>query len=469
MSGRRRPTPPERPSVRPRVISDPPISDVTTNERPTLTSDVAPTRPGAPPRAASGLMRTSTQPPPADAHLSMLVQLASTLPLEEGIEAVAEALCATVQEAVPESAVGVVIAGEGRDGGALIETTAAPHSTRSIGRALPGVPVRLFPTLADEWVVVLPPPLEGASIHVADFRADGPAVDESSERTGREPLGHGDPRGRLLSEVAERASLVLASALRAVHQMRAHRGDGSKIRELQARIIHTEKLASIGQIAAQVVHELNNPLTAIVTYADYLIRKLERDGHDENDLERLRRIGESADRILRFSRELTTYARPNETAAPLAIQEVLDRAVIFCEHIIVERGIKTRTHVDVATPTMLGLRGQLTQVFVNLITNACHAIQDAGRDGGEIAIEAGPHDDGGIRVSIGDNGNGISPENVIRVFDPFYTTKSEGRGTGLGLSIVRSIVESHGGRVWVRSVVGSGSQFVVELAPKKRG
>jgi signal transduction histidine kinase len=118
---------------------------------------------------------------------------------------------------------------------------------------------------------------------------------------------------------------------------------------------------------------------------------------------------------------------------------------------------------------MVGRRGQLTQVFVNLITNAAHAIQDAGRvDGGEIEIGAGPlvDDNGapvGLQVSVGDNGNGISPENVVRVFDPFFTTKAEGRGTGLGLSIVRTIVESHGGRVWVRSIVGTGTKFVLEF------
>jgi signal transduction histidine kinase len=120
--------------------------------------------------------------------------------------------------------------------------------------------------------------------------------------------------------------------------------------------------------------------------------------------------------------------------------------------------------LDASTPAVVGRRGQLTQVFVNLVTNACHAIQDAGRgENGKIEITSTPLDDGGVRIVVGDNGKGISPENVIRIFDPFFTTKTEGRGTGLGLSIVRSIVEGHGGRVWVRSVVGSGTSFVVEL------
>jgi two-component system, NtrC family, sensor kinase len=143
--------------------------------------------------------------------------------------------------------------------------------------------------------------------------------------------------------------------------------------------------------------------------------------------------------------------------------------VVFCEHVIEELGIKVVTHIDTTIPPIFGRRGQLTQVFVNLVTNACHAIQEAGRgDGGVIDIVAETMADGGVRIAVGDNGKGISPENVVRIFDPFFTTKAEGRGTGLGLSIVRSIIDGHGGRVWVRTVVGRGSSFVVEFARPSR-
>ncbi len=469
MSGRRTPPDSPGPAATPTPsVSEPPVSDVKRVGNVPLNSDVAPTRtPGS-----TALRKTNTRPPPhmpgpPAAHLEALTRLACNLPIDDGVEAIAESICATLHESIPDSAVGVAVAGEGRDGEPLIVTTAAPHARRGFIVPQPGAPARLFPALEDEFLVVLPPPFEGASVHVADYVAD-PAV-PGNERTGREPLGAGDPRGRLLADAAERGALLLGAGLRAVQKVRAGKGDGTQIRELQARIIQSEKLASVGQIAAKVVHELNNPLTAIVTYADFLTKKLERDGHDPADVERLRRIGESADRILRFSRDLTTYARPNEIAVPLAVHEVLDRAVVFCEHILTEHGIRVRTRVDPLTPTVHGLRGQLTQVFVNLITNAAHAIQDAGREEGEITIAASHADHGGARVAIGDNGNGISPENVVRIFDPFYTTKSEGRGTGLGLSIVRSIVEGHGGRVWVRSVLGTGSEFVVELHPRPRG
>jgi len=427
-----------------RAISVAPISDVTRIAG--TTSDVAPAR-------AQPSGRATEPPTIVTLGQEELLRLSVSLPLDDGVEAVARAVAETVVEVGKPCAVAIVLHG---DGARVI--SALPFELRDAEPAAPaadeGPPRRVFTTLSDEWIVPLPAPLRG-SLHVGDAN----------------PLRARDPfRSRALAELAERAVLVLASGLDAARRLESARVDGSHLRALQARIVQTEKLASVGQIAAKVVHELNNPLTAIVTYAGFLTKKLERAGHEAADVERLRRIGESADRILRFSRELTTYARPNEeTAGLVAIHEVVDRAVVFCEHVVIEHGVQVRTRVDPNTPPTVGRRGQLIQVFVNLVTNACHAIQDAARgEEGCIDIETMPTDDGGVRVSISDNGNGISPEHVIRIFDPFFTTKSEGRGTGLGLSIVRSIVEGHGGRVWVRSVQGAGSSFIVELAGAPR-
>ena len=404
------------------------------------TSDVAP-------------MRFARTEPPTIVTLAQedLLRLAGALPVGDGEEAVARAVAETIRELAAPAAVAIVLRRESD----TIIIDAMPFELREIELAThtdrEEPPQRLFPTtVADEWIIPMTAPFAGTSLHLADLAP-----------RGRDPL-----RSRQLAELAERAALVLAGGLFAARRLAVGRVDGGQLRALQARIVQSEKLASVGQIAAKVVHELNNPLTAIVTYAGFLTKKLERAGHDEADVERLRRIGESADRILRFSRELTTYARPNEeTASLVSVQEVVERAVVFCEHVVVEHGVRVATRVHPDVPAIVGRRGQLTQVFVNLVTNACHAIQDAGRaeDGG-IEIEIAVGDTGGVRVSVADNGHGISPENVIRIFDPFFTTKTEGRGTGLGLSIVRSIVEAHGGRVWVRSVLGSGSSFVVELA-----
>jgi signal transduction histidine kinase len=415
--------------------------------------------------------RAALRSPGAD----RLQHLAVDLPLEEGVETLVRAVCEAARDAAPWLHVGAIVAGEGPEGCPLV-VRVAPRG----GTATDPPPAdisqtsRLFPDRAREHVVRMPPPYSGSSFHVGfgnDGRAETPSMlDARGVATVRYEPAETEPELRP-EELCERAALVLASGLRSMMLLRARRSDGAQVRDLQARVVQSEKLASVGQIAAQVVHELNNPLTAIVAYADFLVKKLERAGHEEGDVERLRRIGESADRILRFTRDLTTYARPNdEVVAPVLITEVLERAATFCEHILARHGIKLRFHFDAKTPTFVGRRGQLTQVFVNLITNAAHAIQDAGRhEDGEIEISSGPlvDDEGepvGVQVAVGDNGNGISPENVVRVFDPFFTTKAEGRGTGLGLSIVRTIVEAHGGRVWVRSIVGTGTKFVLEFA-----
>lgn len=410
-----------------------------------------------------------------------LQQLAVELPLEEGVETLVRAVCEATREVSPSLHVGAIVAGEGPDGHALV-VRVAPRGGMATDPPPPDATqtFRLFPERAREILVRLPPPYSGSSFHVAvGVRQETPTPPPVGSERGPDTLRLEPPidPDELVAphELCERAALVLSSGLRAVSLLRARRGDGAQIRELQARVVQSEKLASVGQIAAQVVHELNNPLTAIVAYADFLVKKLERAGHEPGDLERLRRIGESADRILRFTRDLTTYARPNdEQQSPVRITDVLERAATFCEHILARNGIALRFHFDKTTPSLVGRRGQLTQVFVNLITNAAHAIQDAGRvEDGEIEISAGPlvdeaGDPIGVQVAVGDNGNGISPENVVRVFDPFFTTKAEGRGTGLGLSIVRTIVEAHGGRVWVRSIVGTGTKFVLEFASKLR-
>jgi two-component system, NtrC family, sensor kinase len=419
----------------------------------TSDSGVAPAR--KPRRHATG----RRLPRGRNSGLAQFLQLAALLPVDHGVEAVARAVCDLVRALRPSCAVGVVLPGEGAGGDALYVVVAPllpsvePMTSQALGTPQPGQsgvrdtdPNRLFPGIDDEWIVHLSAPFEGVSLHVA-----GAADDELDEGA--------------LRDLAERAAVLLASGLRGAERIRSSRGESTQLRDLQARIVQSEKLASVGQIAAKVVHELNNPLTAIVSYADFLTKKLGRAGHDPSDIERLRRIGESAERILQFSRDLTTYASPrDEPLASIALREVLERAVLFCEHVASEHKVVVELDADDCTPRIVGRRGQLTQVFVNLLTNACHAIHDAGRgEGGKVHIVLHPREGGGACISIGDNGDGISPQNLVRVFDPFFTTKAEGRGTGLGLSIVRSIVEEHGGRVWARSVVGSGTQFIVEL------
>jgi PAS domain S-box-containing protein len=243
--------------------------------------------------------------------------------------------------------------------------------------------------------------------------------------------------------------------------------DLTEIRQLEQRIVHAEKLATVGQLAAGVVHELNNPLTSISVYSDYLLKHAERDGAKSGDLHKLKRIHESADRILRFSRELLAYARPShEEPRLLRIVDVLERSLEYCDHLITERGVSVAVQAGPDLPHLLGVAGQLQQVLVNLITNACHAMPEGA---GKLQFLAGMTDEGDVELRVRDNGSGISPDHIDRIFEPFFSTKGEGHGTGLGLSIVRNIVELHNGRIVVQSQLGSGTTFTLSFPGQVSG
>jgi two-component system, NtrC family, sensor kinase len=237
--------------------------------------------------------------------------------------------------------------------------------------------------------------------------------------------------------------------------------DVTELRELEEQVIHAEKLATLGQLAAGVVHELNNPLTSISVYGDYLLKKASTGGADPPDVEKLRRIVQSSERVLRFTRDLVSYARPApEKPVPVDIHELIDQAVVFCDHLIDETGAGVEKRYDALLPPVYGVKVQLVQVFVNLITNACHAMP---LGAGRLTLETAAFGDGRLTVRVIDSGKGITEDNLQRIFEPFFTTKGEGKGTGLGLSIVKNIVEQHRGSIHVHSEVGRGTTFEVVL------
>src|SRR5580704_15077651 len=156
--------------------------------------------------------------------------------------------------------------------------------------------------------------------------------------------------------------------------------DQSKIDLLQQQVVRAERLATLGELAAGVVHELNNPLTSITVYAEYLVRKLEAQNAEAADLEKLRRIGASAQRILRFSRDLVQYARPSgKDLEPVDLAAVVRSSVSICEHLIERGGIELAIEIEPELPVIQAVGGQLEQVLINLITNATHAVESGGK------------------------------------------------------------------------------------------
>jgi PAS domain S-box-containing protein len=236
--------------------------------------------------------------------------------------------------------------------------------------------------------------------------------------------------------------------------------DQSKIEALQEQVVRAERLATLGELAAGVVHELNNPLTSITVYAEYLVRKLESQGADISDLEKLRRIGASAQRILRFSRDLVQYARPSgRDVEPVDLASVVRQSVSICEHLVERGGVSLAIEVDPALPVVQAVSGQLEQVLINLITNAVHAVETGGR----VIVRAQTESPSAVLIEVADSGPGVADEDRDRIFEPFFTTKPDGKGTGLGLPIVRNIVDQHHGEIRVaRSDLG-GAAFRVVL------
>jgi PAS domain S-box-containing protein len=235
--------------------------------------------------------------------------------------------------------------------------------------------------------------------------------------------------------------------------------DLTALKAMERRAEHFQRLAAVGQLAAGIVHELNNPLVAVVTYSDHLLERRRGRELDPGDAEKLRRIRDAGERIQRLARDLITYARPSaDSPEPLDLSILLDQAVRMCDPAL--REARARVLQEIApAPTILGGRAGLLQVFVNLITNAAQALPP---EGGTVTLSLQSLGDE-VVARIADDGKGMPPEVQARVFEPFFSTKEGGRGVGLGLSIVQGIVARHGGTIDVSSEPGRGTTFLVRL------
>lgn len=233
--------------------------------------------------------------------------------------------------------------------------------------------------------------------------------------------------------------------------------DVTDLKRLEEQLIQAEKLAAMGQMLAGVAHELNNPLTAILGVTE-LVR--ERPGLDESMKRQLDLTHRQARRAARIVQNLLEFSRPaSPQKRPIDLSTILERTIQLHEHSLrrnqVEVDFTTRTDL----PLIVGDANQLIQVFLNLISNAEQAIREV-RESGRVQIRLSATGSSVI-ATVQDDGVGISPEAMPKLFDPFYTTKRPGGGTGLGLSICLSIVREHGGTIQAETLPGGGSAFSV--------
>ena len=235
--------------------------------------------------------------------------------------------------------------------------------------------------------------------------------------------------------------------------------------EMQRQLFQTSKLASIGELSAGVAHEINNPLNAVVNFAQLL----KDDGVARNETERhmLDGIIEEGDRIAKIVRDLLTFARQDpHMPVQVTVAEVIKNSVSLFGHLLEKDEIEVEVDIAQDTFPVRADASRLRQVFVNIISNAHHALQagDAGKK--TLRITGRNFERGGsqsVRVEFYDNGTGIRREHVEKVFDPFFTTRRDSGGTGLGLSLSFGIIHDYGGNITVESDSNSFTRFVVEL------
>jgi two-component system NtrC family sensor kinase len=253
-----------------------------------------------------------------------------------------------------------------------------------------------------------------------------------------------------------------------------------ELREAQAQLVQTEKLASLGKLSASIAHEINNPLSGILTYAKLLSRKLRTGVPDVEGvhaaLQQLALVERETQRCVTIVRNLLDFARQREPSFQVVeVSRVIEEALSLLEHRMAMQDVQV-TREFAPVPAVRADFGQLRQAFVNVLINACEAmpgggtlrvltrevaLSEAGK-GGPLSTTGKPGPPSRFaEVVITDTGQGISPEHLSNIFDPFFSTKE--KGTGLGLSVVYGIVEKHGGKIAVESQVGRGTTVTLRF------
>ncbi len=230
----------------------------------------------------------------------------------------------------------------------------------------------------------------------------------------------------------------------------------------QEKLLRSDRLAMIGQLAAGVAHEINNPLGSILLFTRLIMQQSPEDGKMRENLDRIEKETKRCHSIVQSLLDFARQREPN--VEPVNVNELLDAILKFCEKQSLFQNIEVIRSFGAGLLLIQADQLQLQQVFMNIILNALDAMNGKGC----LTLETADSDaDGSIAIHISDTGCGIPPENINRIFDPFFTTKDVGRGTGLGLSVSYGIIQNHNGDISVSSTPGVGSRFTITLPKVK--
>lgn len=233
--------------------------------------------------------------------------------------------------------------------------------------------------------------------------------------------------------------------------------DITERKRIEEQLRRTERVAELGTLASGMAHEIGTPMNVILGRAEYLMDRVK----EEPVKKGLQTIVAQVERITRVMNQMLTFARrkPPERV-PLDLSRAIEDSLEMFQERLAKSRVKVEIQIDEACPRVLADGDQMSQVMINLIMNALHAMED----GGTLRI-AMAQDEEMVKLTVADTGHGIPPEAVKRIFEPFFTTKEFGKGTGLGLTVVKGIIEEHHGTITVESEEGRGTRFTI-LLPK---
>jgi len=250
----------------------------------------------------------------------------------------------------------------------------------------------------------------------------------------------------------------IVSCLEVARNITERKRSEEREKELQKELLLSSRLASIGELAAGVAHQINNPLTGVLGFSQRLLKK----STDQETSQDLERIHTEAERAAKVVQNLLTFARRRQPHKQYSdINEILESALELRAYELKTSNIELITNLTPKLPEIMLDFYQIQEVFLNIILNAEQAMTEA-NNGGKLTIKTKERK-GLIRTTFTDDGPGIPAERLDKIFDPFFTTKGEKGGTGLGLSVCHGIITEHGGKIYARSKPGKGTAFFVEL------
>ena len=312
------------------------------------------------------------------------------------------------------------------------------------------------------------PTVAGLRLRVARGRTDSAAANGHgiSGAIVRRALGvlyvdNADSAAPFSDDALRAAEALVRHAALAIENAQLFEREQRTIEELQKaqkQLLQSEKLATIGQMAAGIAHELNTPLTYIMGNLE-LLELQELSGAQR---EMLSSIARGADRIRSLAHRLLAFSRPaREEMTPLSLNDVVERSLELCQYQIASGRVMLAKELEPDLPRVLGVSNQLEMALINLVVNAVHAM---GEKGGTLGIATRRHGDD-LEVLVKDEGPGIPERIRTSLFEPFVTTKPEGKGTGLGLSTVLMVIERHNGHIDFDTEEGRGTTFRITLPP----